>query len=617
MADMNKAGSKDTGKRAKKILKSVFGYGSFRDNQQEIIQAVLSGRDVFTVMPTGGGKSLCYQIPGLLFEGLTVVISPLIALMKDQVDDAVSKGIPAAFLNSSLEQEEVSRIYSGLYRGEISILYLSPERLAVEGYLEKLRRFDVRFFAVDEAHCLSEWGHDFRPDYLVLSRLRKNFPTVPIAAFTATATKKVQDDIIRILNLKDPFVVRASFDRKELYYQVRPKTEVLSQIYSFIKDHPDESGIVYRLSRKDTEKTAAYLKERGIQARHYHAGLSKEERAKTHDLFNNDEIEVVVATIAFGMGINKNNVRYILHGDLPKSMEGYYQETGRAGRDGLDSTCVLFFSPGDIAKQHYFIERIRDPKEREKNQENLHRIVKFATVNVCRRKQILEYFNEQHDGECGNCDVCNDVTGKVEATVDAQKVLSAMARTKEGFGINHIIDIVVGADTEKIRSRNHQDLKTYGAGKGKSKSWWRGIVNELIGQQMIYRDAEHYNVLRMTGPGRRVLFGEEPFFISETSAAKKQEKKPSPALFTKPSPTDKTLLKKLKSLRTAIARENRVPPYIVFSDKTLSEMAAVKPETNEELLAVSGVGEKKLDVYGPRFLAAIREYAAGDEEGEG
>ncbi|MFP4564590.1 MAG: DNA helicase RecQ [Spirochaetia bacterium] len=606
-----KTDNNGTGRHAEEILKSVFGYTFFRENQREVIESVLSGRDVFTAMPTGGGKSLCYQLPGLMFEGLTVVISPLIALMKDQVDDAAGKGIPAAFLNSSLESEEISRIYAGLHRREIKILYVSPERLAAEGYLGKLRDFDVSFFAVDEAHCLSEWGHDFRPDYLILSRIRDTFPGVPIAAFTATATEKVQDDIIRILKLETPFVVRASFDRKELYYRVRPKTEVLSQLYSFIKDHPGEPGIVYRLSRKDTEKTAAYLKDRGIKALHYHAGLSSEKRRKTQELFNKDEIDVIVATIAFGMGINKNNIRYILHGDLPKSMEGYYQETGRAGRDGLDSTCVLFFSPGDIVRQRYFIDQITDAKEREKSRENLNRIARFATVNLCRRKQILEYFNEDHNGECGNCDVCNDVTGKVDATVDAQKVLSAMARTKEGFGINYIIDLLRGADTEKIRSRGHQNLKTYGAGKGKSTAWWRGIVNELIGQQMIYRDTESYNVLRMTESGRRTLFGKDPFFISETGTAEKREEKPASALFGETGPIDKPLVKKLKNLRTEIARENNVPPYIVFSDKTLREMAAVKPESSEELLTVSGVGEKKLDAYGPRFLALIREHADG------
>ncbi|MFP4384242.1 MAG: DNA helicase RecQ [Spirochaetia bacterium] len=600
-----------TRKETRSVLKSVFGYRAFRESQEDVISAVLEGRDVFTSMPTGGGKSLCYQIPGILFEGLTVIISPLIALMKDQVDDAVSRGIPAAFLNSSLKKEEISDIYSRLYRSEIKLLYLSPERLAVEGYIDQLHDFKVSFFAIDEAHCLSEWGHDFRPDYLFLSRLRENFPGIPIAAFTATATKEVQDDIIRILKLKNPLVVRSSFNRKELFYQVTRKTEVLSQISAFIKNHPDESGIVYRISRKDVEKTAAHLKKRGIKAARYHAGLTKEERTKNQSLFNNDKIDVIVATTAFGMGINKNNVRFVIHGDLPKSMEGYYQETGRAGRDGIESFCVLFFGPGDIVKQRYFIDRIEDPREQAKCRENLNSLARYASVNVCRRKQILEYFDEPHTGSCGSCDVCNDVTEKTEATVDAQKILSAMARTNQGFGINHIIDIVRGADTEKIRGKNHHALKTYGVGKDKSKKWWRGIINELIGQQAVFQDSERYNVLRMTELGRRILLGEEAFYISGISGTAVSSEPEGPSrddLLNRDGFKDKVLFKLLKEKRTNLARENRVPPYIIFSDKTLKDMALLKPSNDDEFLLVSGVGEKKREVYGRHFLPVIREY---------
>lgn len=605
-------GSSQTKKEAKKILRSVFGYSSFRENQEDVITAVMAGKDVFTSMPTGGGKSLCYQIPGLMFDGLTVVISPLIALMKDQVDDAISKGIPAAFLNSTLKKEEVSEIYSRLYRNEIKLLYLSPERLAVKGYIDRLHSFKVAFFAIDEAHCLSEWGHDFRPDYLFLSQIRDTFPDVPMAAFTATATNKVQDDIIRILKLKEPLTVRASFDRKELNYQVRPKTEVLSQISAFIKNHPDESGIVYRVSRKDVEKTAAYLKKRGIKALHYHAGLTKEERTRNQELFNNDEVDVICATTAFGMGINKNNIRYVIHGDLPKSMEGYYQETGRAGRDGLDSSCILFFGAGDIAKQNYFIDQIEDPQEQSKCKDNLNSLVRFASVNVCRRKQILEYFGEPHSGNCQNCDVCNDVTEKVEATVDAQKILSAIARTNQGFGINHIIDIVWGADTEKIRSRNHHELKTFGVGKDKSKKWWRGIINELIGQQAVFQDNDRYNVLCMNESGKNILYGRESFFISETSASKEAAGPSRDELIDRSGFKDKALFKLLKERRTEIAQENHVPPYIIFSDKTLKDMSLLKPRDNDEFLLVSGVGEKKMEVYGPQFLPIINRYLEDD-----
>ncbi len=593
-----------------KYLKTYFGYDRFRENQEDIIKAVMEGRDAFASMPTGGGKSLCYQLPGIMKEGLTVVVSPLIALMKDQVDEASARGIPAVFLNSSLESDETAEIYSRLYRNQIKLLYLSPERLAVEGYLDRLRELKVGFFAVDEAHCLSEWGHDFRPDYLVLSRLRENFPGVPIAAFTATATAKVQQDIVRILCLRNPLVVRASFNRRELSYHIRPKSEVLAQISSYIKDHPRDAGIVYRLSRKDVEKTVAHLRNRGIRALPYHAGMKGEERTLHQELFSNDEVQVIVATNAFGMGVNKSNIRFVIHGDLPKSMEAYYQETGRAGRDGLDSTCLLFYGSGDIVRQKYFIDRLEDPAEQRKSLDNLNRLVRLATVNVCRRRQILAHFGEEIEGNCGGCDVCNDTTEKAEATVDAQKILSAVIRTNEGFGITHIIDIVCGADTAKIRDNGHEDLKTYGVGKDKSKKWWRGIVDELIGQEMLYQDSERYNVLKLTDRGRKVLFGGERFFISDATASK-EKGGGGVSLFPRTGsaePADEGLLLQLKEARKALAREKRVPPYVIFSDKTLTEMARLKPETGTEMLEVSGVGEKKLEAYGEVFLPVIREF---------
>jgi len=590
------------------ILQTRFGYDSFRPNQEEIIQAVIRGKDVFASMPTGGGKSICYQLPALLLDGLTLVISPLIALMKDQVDAAVETGILAAFLNSTLKAAETASVYSRLYRGEIKLLYISPERLALDGYMEKLKELPIRFFAVDEAHCLSEWGHDFRPDYLSLGGIRHAFPGVPIAAFTATATQKVQDDIIRVLKLEAPFQVRASFNRKELFYRVDRKEKVLPQITGFIKDHEGQAGIVYRTSRKDVEKTAAYLNEKGIKALPYHAGLSQKLREENQDKFNNDEVQVICATIAFGMGIDKSNIRFVIHGDLPKSMEGYYQETGRAGRDGLESHCLLLYSAGDLVKQQYFINQISDPDEQKKAKENLSRMARFAAVNVCRRKQILEYFDESAADECGFCDICTGELEKINASVDAQKILSAVMRTKERFGLTHIIDIVQGADTEKIRKMGHEKIKTYGVGKDKSKKWWRGIVEELLSQEGAYQDSESYNALKISEKGRRILFGKESFYI-----LKREDSLPPPPsaeedLFAKSGKYDETLFDLLREVRMDLARKKGVPPYVIFSDKTIREMSALKPVDNVAFLRVSGVGETKLEQYGPFFIPKIREY---------
>ena len=592
----------------KRILKEQFGYKKFRANQEEIINSILNGSDVFAAMPTGGGKSICYQLPSIVFDGLTIVVSPLVALMKDQVDEAVENGLNAAFLNSSLSSEEASAIYSDLYRGSIKLLYLSPERLSLEGYYEKLQGLPVRFFAVDEAHCLSEWGHDFRPDYLNLSKIKKYFPDVPVAAFTATATKKVQTDIIRLLKLKKPLIVRASFNRPELFYRVEQKNKTLEQITAFIKDHDGQAGIVYRTSRKDVEKTAKYLASHGIKAKPYHAGLPQAMRQKNQELFNKDKIDVICATIAFGMGINKLNVRFVVHGDLPRSMEGYYQETGRAGRDGIESHCLLLYSGGDMMKIQYHIDNMQDNKEKEKAVANLRRMSSFASVNVCRRKQILEYFDEPTAERCGFCDICTDKVEKVNASVDAQKVMSAVIRTGERFGIMHVIDVVSGADTEKIRKFNHNELKTWGTGSDKSKKWWRGIVDDLIRQEALLQDSESYNAVKLTSKGREILYGREPFYV-----IKKEEKITVSAAAAAlkefdVNNYDTELYKVLKDFRGELAAKKNVPPYIIFSDKSLKDMCIIKPTDNSSFLRVHGVGDKKMTEYGPLFLPLIKEF---------
>ena len=589
----------------RKVLKDQFGYKKFRANQEEIIRAVLEGQDVFAAMPTGGGKSICYQLPSVVMDGVTVVVSPLVALMKDQVDEAVENGLEAAFINSALTPEEATSVYSELFRGNIRLLYLSPERLALDGYFEKLKQLKVCFFAVDEAHCLSEWGHDFRPDYLVLSEIKKFFPDVPVAAFTATATMQVQQDIISLLRLSSPHIVRASFNRPELFYRVEQKDKPLEQIGAFIRDHQGQAGIVYRTSRKDVEKTAEYLKSRGIKALPYHAGLPQKIRRKNQEKFNLDKVDVIVATIAFGMGINKLNVRFVVHGDLPRSMEGYYQETGRAGRDGMESHCLLLYGAGDMMKIQYHIDNMQDGTEKQKAVANLRRMSSFASVNVCRRKQLLEYFDEPAGDNCGSCDICTDQVEKVNASVDAQKLMSAVIRTGERFGVVHVIDVVSGADTEKIRKFSHNKLPTWGVGAEKPRKWWRSIADDLIRQEAVIQDSASYNALKLTSKGRDILYGRESFYIVRRET-KNLKAVPLPKFSAKNYDSD--MFQMLKDYRFELASERRIPPYIIFSDKSLKDMCIVKPLDNSSFLRVSGVGERKLEEYGPLFIPRIREY---------
>jgi len=584
-----------------KTLQTTFGYSSFKPNQEEIITSILDGQDVFAAMPTGGGKSLCYQLPALLFSGLTIVISPLIALMKDQVDAAKENGIAAGYINSSLSYEEADNIFILVRKEKLKLLYIAPERFAVNGFIGKLLDIKISHISVDEAHCVSEWGHDFRPDYLSLSRLREYFPKSVISAFTATATKKVQEDIIYHLKLNKPLTIRASFNRKELYYRISRKFNANQQILDFVRDHPGESGIIYRTTRKDVESTSSFLVKHGIDSLPYHAGLSDNDRKKNQNLFKKDEIDIVVATIAFGMGIDKSNVRFVIHGDLPKSIESYYQETGRAGRDGEPSHCLLLYSRGDSGKIQYHIRNIPDEDEQKRARINLSKMISYAETSICRRKQLLSYFDELHPGDCGMCDSCNDEIELVDGTVDAQKVLSAIKRVNERFGITYIIDIVRGADTARIRENGHNKLSTYGVGKDESKNHWHGIVDELLGHDCIIRDEDHYGVLRLTTKGKRILYGKETLSVAKRQKTKKMK------IEIEYEAGDEALFDILKNLRQKIAREKGLPPYMIFSNKSLREMCIKLPQTSDLFLEINGVGQVKLESYGDAFLECIKK----------
>ncbi len=587
-------------------LRTVFGFESFRPNQETIIGAILNKQDVFAVMPTGGGKSLCYQLPALLMEGTAVVISPLISLMKDQVDAARESGIAAVFMNSSLDQQQIADIYRDLKSKRIKILYIAPERFAMSQFTETLKKIPLSLFAIDEAHCISEWGHDFRPDYLALSAIPSLFPGVPVAAFTATATQKVQQDIIHKIGLRKPHIVRASFNRPNLFYQVEAKSGVEEQLLAFLKDHESEAGIIYRTTRDSVDATAAFLASRGIKALPYHAGLSPEARERNQEAFNRDEVSVIVATIAFGMGIDKSNVRFVVHADLPRHIEGYYQETGRAGRDGEPAHCLLYFGRGDIPKIRYFIDRIQDEGERKIALEKMNQVVRFASHNVCRRKQLLAFFGEIYaEDNCGACDICSGSVKQVDISTDARIVMSAVARAGERFGIVHVIDIVTGADTKRIRELGHDKIKTFGAGRHRDKMHWRFIVDELLAQELIRQDGDRYPVLKLTAKGAAVLKGNEQVYglkREEVKAKERRRKTEEAGQF------DADLFERLRLVRKRLADANHVPPYVIFSDKTLHEMCRHFPVAAFELRRITGVGDIKLERYGQDFMDEIRRY---------
>jgi ATP-dependent DNA helicase RecQ len=597
--------SRDNESTIRNTLKTVFGFQTFRPNQESIIKNILDGRDVFAVMPTGGGKSLCYQLPATVMHGTAVVISPLISLMKDQVDAAVENGIQAAFMNSSMDADEMSDVYRMLKYNKIRLLYIAPERFAMPHFLERLKTAAISLFAIDEAHCISEWGHDFRPDYLGLSLIPEMFPGAPVAAFTATATQRVQEDIINKIGLRKPYIVRASFNRPNLFYEVKAKSRVELQILEFLRDRPGESGIIYRTTRDSVMETTDFLKSEGIAALPYHAGLSADERTKNQEAFNRDEVQVIVATIAFGMGIDKSNLRFVVHADLPKNIEAYYQETGRAGRDGEPAHCLLFFGRGDIPKIRYFINEITDDRERFIAIQKLNQTVGFASHNVCRRRQLLTFFGEDYPhNNCGACDICSGSVEQIDITTDAQIIMSAISRTGQRFGIGHIINIVTGADTKRIRELRHNKIKTYGTGKGRDKKYWRSVVDELIAQEAVIQEGDPYPVLKITQKGSDILFGRERIM----ALRKEEVKAKTPRERNEVEGYDRTLFERLRNVRKRLAEGQKVPPYIIFSDRTLHEMCRRFPSALFDMRKIIGVGNAKLERYGEDFIREIKLY---------
>jgi ATP-dependent DNA helicase RecQ len=581
-------------------LARTFGFKTFRPLQEEIVHSILDGQDVFALMPTGGGKSLCYQLPALLLGGVTVVISPLIALMKDQVDGLLAHGVAATFINSSLDAAEISRRQAMVVKGEVDLVYVAPERVSMPNFLGILREAHVALIAIDEAHCISEWGHDFRPEYRQLARLRTLLPQTPVAAFTATATPRVQADILSQLSLADARIYRGGFNRPNLFYDVRHKRDAYGQILTYLRRHPDASGIIYCGSRAGTEEIEKRLQQDAIAAVAYHAGLTPLERHRRQESFARDDVRVVVATVAFGMGIDKPDVRFVIHVDLPRTMEAYYQESGRAGRDGEPSDCILFYSAADANKLRGFAREKQTAEEREVALWQVQQIVKWAEGTVCRRRALLAYFDETFEGqEAPCCDICNDPGEQEDVTIPAQMFLSCVKRTGERFGATHVIQVLRGSREAPVLQWGHERLSTFGIGADKSKAFWGDLCRHLIHSGFLHQDAENFNTLSVTERGRSVLFG------GETVSMRRRRAPEQPREVTAAYPA---LFEQLRALRKEIADENDVPPYVVFHDRTLREMATSLPTTREALLAVPGVGERKARSFGDRFTEAIRAF---------
>ena len=598
---------------AKEALKKYFGYDNFRPMQAEIIESIYQNYDALVLMPTGGGKSICYQIPAVTMPGTCVVVSPLISLMKDQVEGLRANGIKAAFLNSSLSQPEQHAVENDFFNGVLDLLYVSPEKITSQDFSPLLQRAKINLFAIDEAHCISAWGHDFRPEYTQMRFLKNTFPEIPIVALTATADKVTRKDIIKQMHLKDPKIYIASFDRPNLSLEVRPGQRRFDQILAFIKARPNQSGIIYCLSRKQTENIAQKLTDRGIKAAHYHAGLADYERSRVQEAFIKDDIPIIAATIAFGMGIDKSNVRWIIHYNLPKNVEGYYQEIGRAGRDGVNADTLLFYSYADVMLLQDILRK-NGGGNLEIQLSKLDRMRQYADSATCRRRILLNYFGENLTENCGNCDVCKNPPEHFDGTVLAQKALSAIYRLREKVGMGLVIDVLRGSGKRDILERGYHQIKTYGAGRDLGYLEWQNYLLQLLNLGYIEVAPDERNVVKLLPPSKKVLFGSEKIQLVKMATVKerqaKEKAKAKPV--TQRQRARNELFEVLRQLRRKLAQEKGVPPYIIFSDATLEEMAATHPMNDEEMRQINGVGERKLHLYGNIFIDAILEFIGNE-----
>lgn len=589
-----------------RVLEDVFGYQEFRDGQQLVIGAAVEGRDSLVILPTGGGKSLCYQIPALVRSGITLVISPLISLMKDQVDQLKANGVAAECINSTMPREELLSVYNRMHTGHLKLVYVSPERVLMRDFIERLENLPLSMIAVDEAHCISQWGHDFRPEYAALGQLKQQFSHVPFMALTATADDATRRDILERLQLNNPEVYLGSFDRPNIRYNLVEKHKPVSQIVRYLETQKGNCGIIYCGSRKKVEMVTEKLCNNHIRAAGYHAGMDADERAYVQEAFQRDDIQIVVATVAFGMGINKPNVRFVVHFDIPRNIESYYQETGRAGRDGLPAEAMMLYDPADISWLRRMLDEKDDGPQKQVETHKLNAMSAFAEAQTCRRQVLLNYFGEYREKPCGNCDICLDPPKHFDATEEARKALSCVYRVNQSFGMGYVVEVLRGMQNIRVRENGHDKISTYAIGRDHSHDYWVSIFRQLIHKGLLFQNITRNSTLQLTEEARPLLRGDVTLELAvprlDTAArAAKSDKLTSKNY-------DKKLFAKLRKLRKSIADEDGLPPYVVFSDATLIDMAEILPTSYGEMLAVSGVGQRKLEKYADPFLDLIQEH---------